>query len=428
VSRRLTPLLLLALAPGGVRADEAVLKDGRAVEGKLALDAEKRWRFVPDGKAGPLDPGAVQHVRFSPAPLPPLRAGRVWRVTLRDGQSLTGDRLDLGDRGLRLRTAWSERVAVPRGAVAAVAPWPGHALVFFDDFEKDFGAWQVKGKPGVDGPATSGKHGASLAAAGQALERSLDNPVEEGHFGVNFTDEEASGGSWRTEAEFRTPGGKRVVTVEVAGPGRHYRVEVPGLKGTAAEVERGPGYRRLTVQFSPTSLRVAVDGTALWYNLDAGPGGPLVRLRLACDKPAEAPPVRGRVVFDAGSLHRADDPPRRPPGDGKLDEVWLLSGDQLFGRAVQADDQAVVFQAARRRHRLPWSEVRELKAREGPPPERPGGRARVWIDNGVDSVPDVLDGVPLSLDARHLKLDVPDVGAVALERGRLLRVSWAAKE
>ena len=435
------PLLFAALGwatavTALAHADVATLPDGRRLPGKLTYtDA---WRFLPTGKAEPLTV-PLHAVRLERVPSTPFRAAVVHRVTLRSGEWLTGVLLDLDGKTLSLRTAWAERIALPRAAVAAVTQQPGSALVFLDDFRDGLGAWKVEGKLDRPSPphplplSPEGRgvrgEGLVLSAPGQAVKHALAAPIREGRAGVNFHDSaEAAGATWLAEAEFRTPAGPRRVTVTLAGAIAVSAV-VEGIRGKAARLPRSPGWHRLEVRFAPTCLRVVVDDAVLWHNLEHGPGGPLLRFRLACRK-ADGQRPRGSLAFKDFALHRAVDQPRRPPGDPRQDEVWLLEGDQLFGRILRANGRSILLEGRFGRRTLPWTLVRgiylgrEASARPG----APAAPVRLSIDNGVDVQPDRLEGTVLSLDERRCRLRHPLLGDIELERGRVSRVQFLPRK
>jgi len=414
------PLLVAALGPAvpAARPDEAILRDGRRLPGTLSR-GDKQWQFLPTGKSEALPLAALQSVRLETRSAAPFRAAVVHRVTLRDGEGLTGVLLGLDDRALLLRTAWADKVSLPRAAVAAVTQQPGWALVCAEDFTGGLKAWKIEGKPGHQ-PGS----GLVLTTAGQSAAYTPATPLKEGRATIAFRAADDKGASVLVEAAFQTPAGPRVVAVTVAGRPR-YAAVVPGVTGTSTPVPSSAGPHRLTVQFSPSALRVVVDEAVLWHSLKHGPGGPLVRWRLVC-RQAEGQRPGCRVAFEDFALHRAVDEPRRPPGDPGQDEVWLLSGDQLFGRLLRADSRAVVLEGRFGQRTLAWSAVRGLFLRRAARPIRPGeaGRVRLWLDNGIDSQLDRLEGTVLSLDERRCRLRHALLGEVVLERGRVSRVQF----
>ena len=113
-------LLAVAALAGATRADEAVLRDGQRVQGTLSLTADRRWQFLPTGKKEALPLTSIHHVRFPDGNATPLQAELVQRVTLSDGTVLTGVVLSLDARQLEMRTAWAERIAVPRTSLTTI--------------------------------------------------------------------------------------------------------------------------------------------------------------------------------------------------------------------------------------------------------------------------------------------------------------------
>jgi hypothetical protein len=404
--------LLAALAVG--TDEEAVRPDGRRTAGALTLDTKGRLRFMPKGADAPLPPEEVASVRFPAAPIPVNRPGYGVRVTLHDGQHVAGQLLALDDKTLSLRPAWAEKVELPRAAVAAVTQLPGWRTVAAEDFRDGAKAWTVAGKPNFDA-----KEGAAaLDEKGQSLTYAPAAPLDGGRVGVTFTDTEAAGGRWTVEAEFGDDKPRRVVRVTVAGAGDAYEVDSGGLDGAARTVARAPGPHRLLMQFTPRSLRITVDDQALWHNLDAGPGGPLRRVRLLCA--ADGDKVRGAVAFGEFFLARAADEPPHPPGNATQDEVWRGDGDQLFGRVLRADGRGVEIDCGGKRT-LAWPAVHGVRLRRdaAPPRTSDGAHARVAVRTCLSAEPDLLDGVVTALDDKSLSLKHAPLGDLRLERARL---------
>src|SRR5438270_1351922 len=107
-------MILGAFVPTGNAAEEAVGPDGRATPGGVALDDAGRLRFTPNGQAQPLSPDVIAFIRFPTFAGEPFRVGFVRRVLLDDGQQITGRFLSGDGDNLSLRTAWADRVDVPR--------------------------------------------------------------------------------------------------------------------------------------------------------------------------------------------------------------------------------------------------------------------------------------------------------------------------
>jgi hypothetical protein len=413
-------LAFAALAAGPAAADEALLQGGRRLPGTLRLAPDGRLRFAP--RTGETLPASdLARVRLD-GPPPPFRAGGGWRVHLRDGEQLTGQLLGLDGDKVCLRTAWADRLEVPRPAVAAVTALPGWRLVFADDFAAGLKTWAVGGKE----PAAAGEPPAVvLDAAGQELACTLPTPLPAGRVGINFQERDSPAGArWELEAAFergRAPAA--VVRVTVVGAGDHYRVAVPGLEGEQQPVARTPGWHRLVVQFTAGSLRVTCDDAVLWYTLRGGPGGSLRRVRLSC-RAEDGVATRGAVAWADFTAEEAVEEPPRPDGDAGQDEVWLSAGDQLFGRVVRADRRAVELRGRSGSRTLPWSRVRGCYLRQASSPAHTteGAHVRLDLSSGLSPDPDRLRGVVVALDGHRLTLRHALLGELALDRAAVRQV------
>src|SRR5260370_6505128 len=134
---------------------------------------------------------------------PPFRVSVGHVVLLRTGERLTGQLLSLDGDTLRLRTAWSDKVDLPRSAIAALTQLPGLLTLFDDDFRGGAKAWTVTGKPAVMGAAV-------LAEPGQVLTHVLAKPLAAGRVGVNFAErDKPAGARWLFEAEVHSDKGPR---------------------------------------------------------------------------------------------------------------------------------------------------------------------------------------------------------------------------
>lgn len=415
----LVPIALFA------RADEALMPDGSRVKGVLELDARGRLRLAVPGRPA-LSLDQVQQVRLTETELPAWRAATVHRIVLPSGQHLTAELIELNDKELHLRTAWAQRLSVPRSAVVAVVHPPGRVTLHDDDFEDGLKAWKLTGAPKLsDRQQTSGKQSLLLSNPGQAAEYILAEPVESGRIGINVHDPgEAAGARWLVEAEFARAAEAWTAGIVVVSSAAEYAVHVSDADGPARAVKRVQGWHRLTFRFSRDYLIVGIEDRLLWASEKEGPGGPLRKLRLSCLAQPGGGAVRGEVLFDDLSVVRyVDELPHRVE-DAEQDEVWLLSGDQLFGRVVRADRRTIEMRVRSETHRLSWGQVRGLfPRREGVPPRASEGeRVRVRLRSGAGGEGDELEGVVRELDVRRLVLRHAILGDVEIERGRLQRL------
>jgi hypothetical protein len=401
-------------------ADEARPRTGRPVPGTLRLN-DGRLHFVPRAGDPPLPAAGLECIRID-APSPPaFPIGFARRILFPDGQRLTGEFLDLDKDALHMRTAWANRLEVPRAAAAALTALPGWRLRFAEDFGKGLTAWKVAGKPtgGGSPPAVV------LDSAGQELSHTLSWALTAGRVGVNFEDrEKPSSAHWDFEAIFGTDkGASRALRVAVAGDGDRYRVEVPGIPGEALAVPRAPGVHRLIVQFTDGSLRVTCDDLVLWYTLKQGPPGPLRQVRLICRAVDGSTPTGG-VAWSDCTIEQAVDEQRRPDGDAAQDAMFLYDGDQWFGTVRRAGRWGVEVQGRFGLRTLGWDQVEGCSFRRAAPPPRTtaGAHVRLEIASGLDPQKDILEGVLRSWDDRGAMLEHPRLGELRLPRPFVRRI------
>jgi hypothetical protein len=411
----------LLLSVGG-RAEEATLPGGGRLTGTLRLDAKGNCQFVAAKNAGTFRLDQLLDIHLPPVPRPPLRWGTRFQVALAGDQQLTGELLGLDAKELRVRTAWADRLALPRAAVPALKQPQGYLTFWHDDFTNGLKAWKAIGAPTVnDRRPAPAKPCLLLTAPGQRVEYALTTPLESGRAAVSFYDAEAFGAIWLFEAEFAGAAGPRFLRVVVGGAAA-YQAEGPGLIGQSTEVARNAGWHRLQVECTAASLVATVDDAVLWRG--GAPGGPLKKVRLVCNAhPVKAVP-RGEVALADFSLAQSVRPLRHTRADPDQDELWLASGDQLLGDVVRADHRGVELQACFGKRTYLWGDVRGVWLREivAAPRTTDGEHVRVWLRTGCGAEVDQLDGVLHGLDAERLTLRHALLGDLVIERARVERL------
>lgn len=411
----------LILWGAATRADEAVLRDGQSVTGALTADGQGGLHFAAGGKVVPSS--QIARVRLGGAPAP-FRAGNLFHALLHSGECLTGELLGLDGHSLRLRTAWKDEVRIPRHALAAVTHFTDQVPLFEEDFEKDLTGWQLSGAPArSDRQHGSGGYSLCLDTPGQEAAYALSRPLESGRVEVNFLDPgPAAGTRWLLVAEFA--GAKEPVRAVLVDATEHYSLETPLAAEDVAPVPRERGWRRLSLRFAPAYLLAGVDDAVVWSSAKAGPGGPLRKISLRCEATSDEKATPTAVYFDDLTVARPADGVARRTGDRGRDDVWLLAGDQLFGRVTRADRRTLDLEARPGKQTLSWAEIRGVYF--APPDEArrtvPGARVRIGIRPGRGSGLDELEGVLHALDDGRLVLRHTDLGELAIDRAHVAQV------
>jgi hypothetical protein len=427
VVRTTIPWIVAALLSlGATRADEGVWPNGQRVDGELNTDGQTRLHFQPLGQKPSLLLDQLDHVCFPPHRLPPLRAGAAYRVLLRGEQQLTGELLGLDADKVQLRTTWKERLSIPRAAVAAVEHAPGFVTVFVDDFESDLKSWQRTGTPGLTTKQhVSGRRSLCLDGPGQGAEFTLPLPLTAGRAGINFcASAQPTRLAWQIEAEFAGSVGWPVLRVGLDLRAGTYTAEVFGAGAANGHLPRKEGWQRLHMEFSLDALVLSIDDDVLWFCRQAGSGGALRKVCLSCRALPLGNGENGPVFFDDFSLARAIPERSHPKGVPTEDELWLLSGDQLFGTVTDATGGRIQLRAGFGPRTMSWSEVRGIYFRQADALTRKPDckTVRVWLRSGVGFEPDVLDGTVRSLDPHCLVLSHQSLGELEIDRKRLHRM------
>jgi hypothetical protein len=115
---------------------------------------------------------------------------------------------------------------------------------------------------------------------------------------------------------------------------------------------------------------------------------------------------------------------KRSPGPPDRDEVWLASGDQVFGHLLRADRREIRMHSPQGQLSFSWAEARGLfpQRPSGPGGVTDGPHVRLVLDSARGNEPDELVGVLSRLDRRSLTLRHPALGEVDVPRAYLLRL------
>lgn len=417
---RIFAVLAFLLTLGGACAgDEAIRFDGRRVAGTLHADDDGRLHFTAKDSQTAVALDGVQHIRFPDAAPDRASCGAPFRVQLASGQFVTGELLELDEQSLKVRSLWSNRVQLPRRAVVALTHPPGFVTLFHEDFDADPVGMKLTGAPTLDDKQrSSGRRSLRLDAVGQSTSYKPPASLDAGRCEMRFHDpSETTGGRWLAEAAFA---GKHRVQVILADSADAYTVQTDLPAAETRRIARSAGWHRLSVRFHPGYLLVGVDDKLLFESGKAGPCGPLTEIRIACVAGAPDAPLRGALHFDDFTVTKSVDDLPHAAGDPTQDELWLVGGDQLFGRVLRADRRSIVIDGRFGKRTLDWSAVRGIfpKTEAVEPRTSDGEHVRLWLDSGLPQA-DELEGVLRAFDDRKLVLRHPLLGDLTFDRSRL---------
>ena len=416
---RLRPLLLILVLCllDFLRAHAAtvVIVDSQERKESASLELTPRGAFhlSVHGKPIPLD--GIRAIRFPSAESPTLRSIQLHRVLLVDGQVLHGEVLALDADQLTLKTAWTAKLCIPRGAVMMISPQPGWQPLFLDDFEGTLTHWEMDGKPELHaGEATSGKQSLLLdRRCGRATYR-LQSPLQAGRIAVNvLMPEKPNPGRWFLELQLASDKGS--VRLELLGSGTSFSASSPtGLEASSPVIRRA-GWQRLAVEFTSERLLILADDRVIGF------GKPLPAPVASCRFHCEGPPT-GSLAIDDFAISKAV-PKSLPliPADPSQDDLFTSAGDEIFGKAVGIEQSSGVrFETGNRVRSVPWSETAGLSFLRSDLRSKTteGEHVRILIRTN-DGLRDELEVVVRKIDADHLVLMHAWLGEFSIPLGRV---------
>lgn len=440
--RRITPAVLAAAllilgtaaraASQGPR-ERLETPEGEAIAGRLVGSASG-FVFVPEGEGTPLPLERARAITFE-GPRPDRALGiPPFRVMLGPNGRISGRLAGLDGKTIRLAEGPDgQPLTMARDGARALLQRPGEAQVFRDGFETlDESRWgSLVGMPELAmEPRLVGEHSLRLPVGGSALTAMLADPVGSGRLEVAFHDngEVVPGQRWFVDLTFQNrEAGQATIRAVLGWSEETLAVESPnGPRLAVQRLIRQPGWHRLTVRFGPDETELTVDGDELAH----GPGldGPLTEIRLATETTDRDGDARGLAAsLDDLSLVRFAEPVGGLEVEPRLDEIRLVTGDQLFGQVTEADADQVAAEVDGRKVALPWSKVAALAFRRSPAGSEP--IAGSWVRLEWSAVPghdprdlDRVEGALTAINDEALTLEVPFIGPLVVPRDRLRRL------
>ena len=180
------------------------------------------------------------------------------------------------------------------------------------------------------------------------------------------------------------------------------------------------GWRGLAIEHGNNNLRFFVDDFCLGESA-VSPGSNFegIRIRTAVSDRRHAPGKNENVLWIAGfSAGRQLPVMPFPKTDPTQDWLWLIHGEQLFGRIVSADRSAVVLDAKFGRQRLEWSRLRGIGF-AGAPAQLSVDEVEIHFRPTAGFSADCLRAKLLRWEDDKLVIRHAVLGVIAVERGCL---------
>lgn len=385
------------LGSGPASADEAVTHQGRIFVGSL-----KKNEFIVSGFQQVLPLVQIHHVRFpeNPAPLPRCRMHH--QLLLGGGQKLVGELRSISVSEIAFRLATGQNVKLPRRRVQGIVQADGYLLQLADDFDKDNGSLQWANKPSFDAEHVfSGKRSLLMNAGSKDLEARLPrSDLNNWRATLYFFDKSAA-----ATIRFRLQSEQGDASLTLTLGGKRYHADCADGIPLNATI----GWHILQLDAARGEAKVFVDDFFLGRKTIPR-NASLVSMRFSHTG-------AGALWLDAFSLTNRTPPPTRTPGPPDLDEVWLASGDQVFGQITSADEHAIGFTARYGKRTFPWKSVRGIFFGKQPRSTDQGATVRFRSGPGVTA--DSLDGIIIDVNERRMVLRHAVLGDVTIARDRL---------
>lgn len=402
---------LLALALGQSAAQQqAILRDGHRVSGSLVWQSGQ-LRFLAGTKALPLT--ELHSVRLSDELCPVPRVPLTHRLSLDEGQSISGRLVELTADKVKFRLFTGQDVQVERSRVRALSHPQGWHLLVHEDFEADMPTWTFTGPntPAFDAPFSGSR---SLKLAGSKHKAVMKSPgrVSSGRL-LFFFRADAKTQPALIEATFRHDDDSHTARLRID---ETYRVPEELVSLPAS-----PGWHQAYLDFDKDSLKIAVDNHVLATK--------------TMDRKARLESISFEIEGDAGLPFLLDDVMLLRPDRGKVpdaladvDTVCLANGDRLFGKIAHADTRSVVLDARFGTRTHAWYALQHFVL--SPPHkqgaiEKPKEGVAVWLTPAPGFAAERLLVRVVGLEKRTLALEHEILGRidVSLENCRRIDVN-----
>lgn len=402
----------------------AELRDGQRETGAL-IEIDGKVVFRPDSGGEPISMTRLSRVvrpedeneGVTREPTDP------WPFLVSTGldDRISGRLIEVDANSIRLAVGPDgEELTVDRRGASWLIQRPGESQVFADRFdEEDVRAgWTLGDGTRVD----SGD--LKIEPGGSEARLTLPEPVDAGRVELTFSwgGRQERGHRWFVDLIFDGPNGEEVTRVVLGWADEFPSIESRGGPEIVVQpLILEPGMHRLSARFGPARTLLAIDGNDLGRG--GGIRGSLRSIRFQSESARDAEPLgdlRGKI--DDLLVIRTFEPTTSPEIDPSQDELRLVSGDQIWGTILSADDQKIRIEVVDRPIDFPWSQVAgiyfERKAASAEPIEGPILQA-VWDVGDPDGVPDRIEGVLVEVVEDRFRIRAPYSGTIEVPRDRL---------
>jgi hypothetical protein len=404
------------------RSDEALLLDGSRQQGELRLREERLEFFLP-GQKTPVPWPQLDRVMLAQQALQPMAPPFWWQATLANGDSFACQLIELESNAIICDSIWFQGLRVRRNAIRSLERPLGWAPWLRQEFAKEARGWKET-RDGHESPATVSAEGLTLGADVKTLQFTPDSPLPLGKVLLRLKEVMPKpGGRWQLRMGIEDEGTFQPVKI-VFGGNELVELQAPGLKSLRQAVQVTDAGTLLQVEIGPAHIHVSAnDRLAAWTER----GYRAARLRSLSLEPVNAanePESSAKLMVQEFALARRLEPLPRPPAHPELDEVWLESGDSLFGTYRSLNAQFLELGMASTPRRVLWSQIRglypkQLVARDLSLP----APWQLTLSDPSSLEPAHLSGTVRSWSEREVVLIHPLMGELKIPRNQIKSVA-----
>jgi hypothetical protein len=403
------------------RADEAILLDGTRRAGDLRFHEEK-FTFISAGEASPLPWQKLDRVEPTRKPTVEPAMPFSWEATLTNGDRFACRLADIETNVLIADSSWFQGLRIRRTAIRSLERPQGWTNWLRQNLAKETRDWKETREMGEATPHT-GIGSLELGPVVKVLEFTPDTPLPLGRISLQMRDMPPSQTRWQLQVG--VDGDHRFQTLKVLFGGKPpCELQAPGLDVVRQDVQCAESVL-LQLEISEHSLRLTINGRLAGWTKRGFPDAQLRSLSLRPEIPLVAS-SQARLTLQDFAVARRLGPLARPPMHPELDEVWLESGDQVFGNFRAMDAQGLELATALGVQRIPFNQVRGLYPRRIATRElQLPAPWQLALFDPSDPEPSRLTGLIRTWGEREIIMVHPLLGELKLPRSHVRAVAQA---
>lgn len=417
--------LVLLVDPFSGRCDEAIDVTGRRYSGCLRLVQDK-WEFTAKNANQQIPVEQLAYVRFDPKGQLPVAVRPSKTFLLPGGQRITGSLVRVDGKAVELKSSWGETHTLKRGQLSAIVHANDWLPLLHEEWDELLKGWQTDGKPNLDARVTfCGKCSLRLDTAGQRLIREWPAVNSDSQIALVFQRSPAiSTMRWTIDALLETKHAERIPTLLID----HAGIRIAGIRENTGSLKLTPGWHALILERQDGVMRFFVDDLFLGkvaVPRDAGLKG--IRLSATRGELAPSPGDREQALWvDAVQVAQRLPAAAMPANNTAADFLWLIHGEQIFGRIVAADARSVVLEGKPGKLTIAWARLRGIGFAESA--HQPAlADAEIYVRSSLGYLSDILHAKLLRWDDEKLIARHASLGELALARNRLEKIRFERK-